>query len=180
MKNLSSFILFLICLAILLSGCGVEPQKDDADYRASKKDDYGLPPTEVPIPDIRIDSLDDAFAAVNHSDIRIRWRAVNYIRERSENPFENLKRLLQNPHDDVVCAAINGLRVTGSKEDVLAILLETIERPVLTIKTESIINLGKLGPYAEPVVPAIREAMLTEDPRLMEKAEVALQQITGE
>jgi hypothetical protein len=58
--------------------------------------------------------------------------------------------------------------------------MKTIESPVLTIKTESIIILGKLGPAAEPAVPAIREAMLTDDPRLMEKAAVALEQITGE
>jgi hypothetical protein len=180
MEQKQLFILILVCIAILAGACGVEQPPEDPEYRDSKKENYGLPGTDVSMPDIQIDSIEQAFDAANHSDIRIRWQAVNFIRDRSKTPFEDLKRLLDNPHDDVVCAALNGLRVTGAGEDVLDILMKTIESPVLTIKTESIIILGKLGPAAEPAVPAIREAMLTDDPRLMEKAAVALEQITGE
>lgn len=174
-------VVFMFLPIIGLSGCGGGTEESSSTYeQPAEAITPESAPTEPPIPDVVIDSRESAMDAANHSDLRIRWKAVGYIKEQSDTAFIDLKQLLNSDHEDVVCAAVNGLRATGPQDEVIRLLQEILKHPRVAVQTEAVINLGEIGPAAAGALPAIEPLLEAEDARLREKAREARDKITAQ
>jgi len=177
----------LIVLTVCVAGCGGGPVDETRSMTgeqaapgietvASSEDSGGM---DDPLPDVPIETRDQAMDALKYPDIRIRWQAVGFLREYSDTAFEDLRTAVKSEHEDVVSAAVSAISATASPEKVVPVLIEALDHSYATVRAEAVINLGNLGPDAAPAVDAIRKQMETGDERFREKASEALQKINN-
>lgn len=176
---------WMILTLALFFGCSGEkttpeqPARQSTAITSQEQPETGSAPTEPELPDIVINSRESAMEAAKHNDLRIRWKAVAYLRDNSETAFADLRELLNSPYEDVACAAVNGLTASGPKDEVIAVLVEQLDHPRVAVQTEAVINLGEIGPPAASAIPAITALIQSTDPRLSEKAKIALEKINS-
>lgn len=178
--------LLLFAAIVFMVGCGGEPSQrvpaeteQDLPVSATGIPETASSPTEAPLPDVPIDTREQALEAIHHEDIRIRWQAVGFLRANSETPFEDLRRAMDSDYEDVVSAAVAAIRDTAPAKDVLPVLMEALDHPFATVRTEAVIQLGNMGSEASPAVAAIEAQLETADARFQEKAREALEKING-
>jgi HEAT repeat protein len=173
-------ILMILAITFTMLGCGDSGQSVQPAATTVQSASQTISPTEPPIPDLEIVTREDALRALEHDDIRIRWKAVRVLRDFPETAFEDLKKAIQSPHEDVASAAAGAISTVAEPEKVLPVLIETLDHQFSTVRTEAVIGLGRLGPEASSAVPIIEEKMADADARFLEKARETIQNITAQ
>ncbi|MBN1295851.1 HEAT repeat domain-containing protein [bacterium] len=175
MRTCSAFVIASI-LGFMV-GCSEHPLSGDVPESSDRVSAPDQPTPEPPLPDVMITSREQALAALNHRDLRIRWQAVGFIRAHSASAMADLTEAMNSPHEDVVCAAVAGIGAIGPADAALPILVNALDHPQATVRTEAVIGLGQLGPAAASAVPAIEARMNGSDARFQEKARESLVKI---
>lgn len=174
----------LVLSLVFLAGCGEEtvsrqPDGPSAPDAPAREIETGPGQKTEPMPDVTIETREQAFKAINHTDLRVRWRAVGFLKSASETAFDDLQKAMDSDYEDVVSAAVSALVDIGPPDEVKPILIRALDHPYATVRTEAVIGLGNLGPAAEDTVPVIETRMESEDARFREKAREALEKING-
>lgn len=177
---------FLLMILLIISvGCVGNPPETETELNQEQQhrlptDPENIPAQEAELPDVSIATREEAMEALNHSDLRVRWQAVSFIKGQTDTAFEDLKKAINSEHEDVASAAVSAIRNCGTAEEVIPVLTDALDHQFATAQAEAVIGLGQMGNAAKSAVSAIETRMIDADPRFVEKAKEALKQIQNQ